>query len=874
MDNNNVIDEDLASFIAESREIIEDMEPQLVKMGEELENGVKPDEETVNFIFRGFHTIKGSAAFYQLDRVVSIAHKAETLLEYFRSGTETINPSCTDALCQAMDVMEYLFSLIESGESDSGGMEKVRSIVQKLNGRINAVKRKISLEVPPQVMEDAASPSRREDEERPYPPMGETPRLKLGKHVRIFISEARTMIKKIMGFSFMSESDNSSAYREDELEKGREICRILADSAGFLGFDHLDGIFERAFSWLKTRDKDMDVISSDVEVLGKLCDEALNALDFIENGDADKVALKKALEEDSVFGQEETRSKVMAGTHELKDIFVQESLDVLDRLDEKILRIREDQSNREVLMEIRGLFHQLKGSSGIMGLEGMQALCEKSESALSEILEEVIILDDWDLDSYARASQVIRHLVNSLEKDENTPQEKMDFFEAEPGIETVNQEVSTGAQGVYNEDGDGIEGSEDGELQAENIPGGVERRKTDRKDIRVSISRLDELINLVGELVIAENMVVKNPDIRGLELDNFSRAAAHLNRVVRDLQDVVLAVRMVPISGIFRKMIRLVHDFSSNSDKKVNLRLLGEDTEIDKTVAELISDPLVHLVRNAIDHGIRKKTESASGDYDGCILIEARHEGGEVLVIVKDNGAGLDTEKILAKALSMGIVTEEELPLSEKKINELIFHPGFSTCEDITDTSGRGVGMDIVKRNLERIKGRVDVYTRKDKGCTFVLRIPLTLAIIDGMLVRVGDLSYTIPLLSIKETVQVFGHQVKRTMDGQEMVSVRERLIPLIRIHDLYGMEKDETAAEEGLVVVVEHQNETAGLLIHEILGEQQAVVKGLSGYMSHVAGISGCTILGDGEVSLILDVGGLIQKARGFREAVEPTVH
>ena len=253
-------------------------------------------------------------------------------------------------------------------------------------------------------------------------------------------------------------------------------------------------------------------------------------------------------------------------------------------------------------------------------------------------------------------------------------------------------------------------------------------------------------------MVIAESMVTRNPDLEGYEFENFEKAASHLNKIVRDLQDVALSVRMIPIAGIFRKMIRLVHDLSARADKKIDLKLLGEETEIDKTVAEQLADPLVHLVRNAIDHGIEPPAQrlAAGKPETGEIVIEAKHEGGEVWILITDDGKGLNRDKILTKGIERGLVKGDGSELTDNEIYNLIFEPGFSTADKVTDISGRGVGMDVVKKNIEKIKGRADVFSQQGKGARFILRIPLTLAIMEGMLVRVGQARYTIPILSIR----------------------------------------------------------------------------------------------------------------------------
>lgn len=395
-----------------------------------------------------------------------------------------------------------------------------------------------------------------------------------------------------------------------------------------------------------------------------------------------------------------------------------------------------------------------------------------------------------------------------------------------------------------------------------------------RRDIRVDLEKMDLLINLVGELVIAEAMVVNNSDLAGFEFENFERAAGHMNRIIRDLQDVAMSVRMIPVSGTFRKMIRLVHDLSVKAGKKVRLELKGEETEIDKTVAELIADPLVHIIRNAVDHGIDSPDERkrAGKSETGSIRLEARHEGGEIWILIRDDGRGLNRNRILSKAIERGLIKGNGNHLSDIDVHHMIFEPGFSTAERISDVSGRGVGMDVVRKNIEKLKGSIDIHSRPGEGSLFVLRIPLTLAIIEGMLVRVGHAKYTLPILAVKESMRVETDQITTTMDDQVIIKVRDELIPVVRLGDLHDIQPDCTRLEEGIVVILECQGSQVALFVDEVMGQHQAVIKGLSDYVGNVKSVSGCTILGDGDISLILDPGGVLRIAQeaGGRSAPE----
>jgi two-component system chemotaxis sensor kinase CheA len=378
--------------------------------------------------------------------------------------------------------------------------------------------------------------------------------------------------------------------------------------------------------------------------------------------------------------------------------------------------------------------------------------------------------------------------------------------------------------------------------------------------LRVDVRKLDQLMDLIGELIIAETAVTHGP-ARDTEVDGSQKAAVQLNRVTRGLQDVAMSLRMVPIEPTFKKMVRLVRDLSRRQGKRITLEISGEDTEVDKSVVEAISDPLVHLIRNSIDHGVEDVDERirVGKAPEGRITLSARQQAGEIRIEVRDDGRGLDRARILKKGVERGLVKGDGAELSDAEVYKLIFEPGFSTAAAVTDISGRGVGMDVVKQNIESVKGRVEVQSTPGAGSVMALRIPLTLAIIEGMLVRVGTSRFTLPILSITETVGVTARDVTRLTNGAEVVRVRGRLLPVYRLHELYELKPDSTRIEDGLLVVIEDGNDRVCVLVDELIGQRQTVVKSLSGYLGSVRGLAGCTVLGDGSISLIIDVAKLI---------------
>lgn len=382
--------------------------------------------------------------------------------------------------------------------------------------------------------------------------------------------------------------------------------------------------------------------------------------------------------------------------------------------------------------------------------------------------------------------------------------------------------------------------------------------------ISVGVTKLDKLMDLVGEMVIAEAMVIQNPDLDGLELERFHKAANQLNKITDEIQDLVMSIRMVPLSTTFQKMNRIVRDMSKKLNKDIDLRIIGEDTEVDKNIIEHISDPLMHLVRNSVDHGLESPEERvAKGKArTGTVTLEAKSAGNDVLIIVKDDGKGLDRDKILKKARENNLISKDIEEISDKEVFNLILLPGFSTKSEISEFSGRGVGMDVVKNNIEDIGGSVSVDSVKDKGTVITLKIPLTLAIIDGMITKVGKACYTIPTISIKESFRPVDHNIITDTNGNELIMVRGEFYPILRLHRHFDVETDITELTKGIIIMVEQEDKRLCIFTDELIGQQQVVVKALPEYIKRfkrVTGLAGCTLLGDGSISLILDIAGLI---------------
>lgn len=384
--------------------------------------------------------------------------------------------------------------------------------------------------------------------------------------------------------------------------------------------------------------------------------------------------------------------------------------------------------------------------------------------------------------------------------------------------------------------------------------------------ISVNLVKLDQLHDIVGEIITTESMVVSNPELDGLQLESFQKAARELRKLTNELQDTVMSIRMVPLTGAFQKMNRIVRDMKIKLNKDAELVIEGDETEVDKSIVDQLNDPLMHLVRNCMDHGIESDVNAriALGKpAKGTIRLSAVNASGEVIITVSDDGGGIDTAKVMSKAERNGLLTKPSSEYSEREIQNMILLPGFSTNEVVTEFSGRGVGMDVVKQNIEKVGGSIIVDSKKGYGTTFTIKIPLTLAIIDGMEVSVGSVIFTVPISFIKESFKITSDQIIHDTEQGEMIMIRGHCHPILRLSERYGLESEVTEFEDGILLLIETENKSVCLFSDRLIGEQQVVVKPFPPYLSQynikAEGLSGCTIMGDGSISLIIDVNNLM---------------
>lgn len=578
--------------------------------------------------------------------------------------------------------------------------------------------------------------------------------------------------------------------------------------------------------------------------------------------------------------------------------FLVESNDHLDDVESKILELENNPEDVDLINDIFRPIHSMKGSAGFLGLQDIGKVSHELETILDEARKAKIIITSEIIEVLYEGVDILKKLRESIAKKVDNRSTSIGVIDYQPlllKISAILRDSQNPAQqgNAHNNffkrqhigeilvaSGDISKGQlelaleeqehgkklgeilvEKGITTPEKINNALKVQsiigRPSSETVKVDTQKLDNLVNLVGELVIANALI--NETLGNGTNKNLS----HLNKIVKDIQDQVMCMRMVPLKSIFQKMVRLVRDVSAKVGKKVRLEISGEDTELDKTVIEEIGDPLVHIIRNSIDHGIEPQKERlAKGKpVEGIVRLNAFHRGGNIIIEIEDDGKGLCKDMLLKKAVEKGLINEDA-SLSDQQIYNLIFAAGFSTAEKVTDVSGRGVGMDVVKKNVERLRGKVELSTVAGKGTKFSIKLPLTLAIIDGMIVQVGSEKYIVPMLSIEESIRPKQEDVSTVQQRGELINVRGNLLPMVRLHNLYNVQPKKTNPWEALILIVEGEGQKCGILVDDLLGQQQIVIKSLGEQFHNIRGISGSAILGDGHVSLILDVGGIMSMA------------
>lgn len=548
---------------------------------------------------------------------------------------------------------------------------------------------------------------------------------------------------------------------------------------------------------------------------------------------------------------------------ELLNEFCNEGRDLLSQVEQGVLVLEESPRHKDTLNQVFRAFHTFKGGAGFLGIEPIQQLAHQLESLLDAARRDQLAITQTVIELILAGGDALQQYVSAIS------QQLAGQGRGQP-IRVATGELLARVQACLAGEPDPGPGETrtrapaPAPAPAPAVKAGPVQSPTEATPVRaealvsyvkIDTRKLDALVDLMGELVIAQSMVVQHRLVQQQRDRELERHLRQLARITTDLQRNAMSLRMVPIRSAFQKMIRLVRDLATSQNKQVQLHLSGEDTELDRNIVEELADPLLHMMRNAVDHGIEAPAERiAKGKSpQGNIYLHAAHQGGGILIRMRDDGRGLDAQRILAKAVQKGLISGEETQ-SEKAIFNLIFLPGFSTAEAVTDISGRGVGMDVVRGNITRLRGRIDIESAPDRGTTFDIFLPLTLAIIDGMLVGVGQERFILPTLAIRESLRPQPHMVSTVQGKGEVISVRDKLIPLVRLADKLGIASQVADPSQGIVMVVDSGARSKALLVDSLLGKQEVVIKSLGYAFRHQQGMSGAAILGDGRVALIID--------------------
>lgn len=673
--------------------------------------------------------------------------------------------------------------------------------------------------------------------------------------VELYLFETSQLMEQLE--QLIIDSERNSAYSEDDINEIFRIMHTIKGSSAMMLFENIATLahdMEDLFYFIREE----KVTELD---FGGLSDIVLDGVDFI------KVELEKVKNGDAADGL---------------------ATNLIEKIEDFLLVLKQDNGSSKTLAEgneqqssdtsVEEKFAvNLDGKNRFKAVLSFEDGCEMEDFRASMVLDdlkqfsEVYYIVPENIDENPDAINIIRKQGFTVEFATHRSYEEMKKFFMNT-ILLKNLELIEIGEGAENEED--LEEHIKSEKTTETV-----KKKADSKHkreaskenhtqlaqnmISVNVNKLDKLMDLVGEMVISEAMVTQNPDLKDLQLDNFRKAARQLHKITSELQDTVMSIRMLPLAATFQKMHRIVRDMNKKLNKQVKLETIGEETEVDKNIIEHISDPIMHLIRNSIDHGVGTEDErlELGKSEPAKVTLEAKSLGGDVLILVKDNGRGLNKEKILEKAKKNDLLYKHESEMTEEETYGLILLPGFSTKESVSEFSGRGVGMDVVAKNIEAIGGTISIESKQGKGTTITLKIPLTLAIIDGMNVVVGKAQYTIPTASIKESFRAKKKDLIIDPDGNEMIMIRGQCYPILRIHEIYNINTEVTDILEGIILMIEGEGKPICIFVDGLIGEQQVVVKALPKYITNIKkikGLTGCTFLGDGSISLILDVAAL----------------
>lgn len=852
----------LMDFITESREHLETIEPNLL----ELEKN--PDDlSLIDEIFRPMHSLKGASGFLNLQKMNKLAHKAENILDEMRKGNLKNTPEIMDVILVATDALrQMLDNLEETGEE---GDVEIESIIETIE---NLLKSETPTSSP---AESEVSEKGAKGEDKGYLLTINSP-----EHLSDFLEEVEDNIENLN--KLMVDIERVPERSEEIIQDIFRYFHNLKGNSGLLGYKEFYDLTHKAESLLNYFRQNKEKIPTDIlDLLLKtldLLEEMVEAIDQ-ETGlvtPPDLKGLPQELE-NAIFrltgsgveekAETETTSKEEEASKEdiqVDDedlvIFIETVRQQFDNIKLALTTLEKEPENRDYIDGLYRALNSLKNACEYMDLEE----CAKYASQTAVLVDQGRNMEggfDTLLSILSQETEILEEMINKeIEKLKGSQAQKVVAQKEEKKEKTEEVKESKEVEEIKEE----IQKSKvakKGQTTAKKDQN-TQKIKTS-STIRVDHEKLDHLMNLIGELIINRNRFVmltrqleENRDISEM-IQDFYETTDALGRISDDLQDTIMQVRMIPIRTVFSRFPRLVRDLSRKSGKKIDLIIEGEDTELDKSLVELIGDPILHLIRNAVDHGQETPEERiAAGKSEvGKVWLRAFHEGNSVMIEVEDDGRGIDPEKVKKKAIEKGLITPEEAEkMDDREAIELIFAPGFSTAEKVTDVSGRGVGMDVVRNNIKSLNGNVFVHSEVGKGTKFTLSLPLTLAIIEALLVEVGNNTYAIPLDAVSETTKIDSSKIYE-VNRRKTTTLRGEVVGLVELGDVLGITNGSGEERDTLPLVIISVNERKlGLIVDRLLHRQEIVIKSMGEYLGDIHGFAGATILGDGRVILILD--------------------
>lgn len=837
----NDLKELMDGFVSETLDNLDDNEIRISQLSE-------PDSiDHIEAIFRVFHTLKGLSGFFELYVIQKVTHTAETLLDLLRSNPKPVSNETVDLLYVVFDFLQNALKSAGENYTDELYLEESNIILEQLYLKTEEFAN--SLTNPVESDEISVLNSNKLSANESNDPQDE----EINKLMEDFFCSLTDCINDLQ-----SNSEKLKvSYNPDLLNKMSKSLSTLKANSSLLDLKAVNIIVKEIDTIIDFHKSQQMELSATTHT--NVC-EAVAFLDSILD------RLREIHSDDEFVNKAEQMRIILQGGSVDTNLATNQTIhqtsndDKAHQLELQFKKVESDENDYDAINALLENLMSLSVSDIV-----------KTNSELNDIAQSIITIVESVAAKEINAGAIISIIKSDIKI-------LCNFLYAEsqgkkkPDNEQAPKEIKSDAE-ILPKAKVQKSISEANDLVEKQTPKEFVKPEQDkvvmaeRKEVRVSTDKLNKLFDLVGEIITIESMVVNNKNLEGLRLPDFQIASGMLNKLIRELQKITMSIRMIPLEGLFNKMSRLVRDLSRKFGKNIQLEIHGQETEMDKNVIEQLSDPLVHMIRNSIDHGIENEhlRLDAGKNPVGRIILGASYQGNEIHITVEDDGAGLNRQKLIEKAQSRGLFYGNPSELTDKQVWQFVFEPGLSTAKEVTDVSGRGVGMDVVKKNIEKLRGSIDIESRTGFGTKITFRIPLTLAIMDAMLIRVGTSKYALPILSVRESFQPKKQDITITMDGIEVVKVRNELYPIIRLHELMRREPDNDDLEKGILMMLSSHEKKVCLFVDEILGQQQAVVKPLSEYIGDVEGITGCMVMADGKIGLILDVESLLQKAENF---------